>query len=181
MNQEQTFWKIGLSSFIQNKLALTGLIFLSLLLLFAILAPTLTPYTYFETHLSLKNTSPCKEFWFGTDELGRDLFTRIGFGARISLFIGVVASCIDLVIGVLFGAFAALLGGKAEEYMMRTVDVLHSIPYLLIVILLMVVLGPGLSTILIALTVTGWIKMARIVRGQARQLCQMDFIKASIA
>lgn len=181
MNQEQTFWKIGLSSFIQNKLALTGLIFLSLLLLFAILAPTLTPYTYFETHLSLKNTPPCKEFWFGTDELGRDLFTRIGFGARISLFIGVVASCIDLVIGVLFGAFAALLGGKADEYMMRTVDVLHSIPYLLIVILLMVVLGPGLSTILIALTVTGWIKMARIVRGQARQLCQMDFIKASIA
>jgi oligopeptide transport system permease protein len=181
MNQEQTFWKTGLSSFIQNKLALTGCVFLFFLLVFAILAPTLTPYTYFETHLSLKNTPPCKEFWFGTDELGRDLFTRMGFGARISLFIGVVASCIDLILGVLFGAFAALLGGKAEEYMMRIADILYSIPYLLVVILLMVILGPGLSTILIALTVTGWIKMARIVRGQARQLCQMDFIKASRA
>lgn len=181
MNQEQTFWKTGLSSFTQNKLALTGCVFLLFLLLFAILAPTLTPYTYFETHLSLKNTPPCKEFWFGTDELGRDLFTRMGFGARISLFIGVAASCIDLLLGVLFGAFAALLGGKIEEYMMRIADILYSIPYLLVVILLMVILGPGLSTILIALTITGWIKMARIVRGQARQLCQMDFIKASIA
>ncbi len=149
--------------------------------MFAILAPSLTPYTYFETHLSLKNTPPCKEFWFGTDELGRDLFTRVAFGARISLFIGIAASCIDLVIGVLFGAFAALSGGDVEEYMMRGADILYSIPYLLVVILLMVILGSGLTTILIALTVTGWIKMARIVRGQAKQLCQMDFVKASIA
>lgn len=176
-----SFWQSGLSSFYQNKIAFTGCVFLLLLLLFAILAPSLTPYTYFETHLSLKNTPPCKEFWFGTDELGRDLFTRVALGARISLFIGIAASCIDLVIGVLFGAFAALSGGNIEEYMMRGADILYSIPYLLVVILLMVILGSGLTTILIALTVTGWIKMARIVRGQAKQLCQMDFIKASIA
>lgn len=176
-----SFWQTGLNSFYQNKIAFVGSVFLLFLLLFAIFAPSLTPYTYFETHLSLKNTPPCKDFWFGTDELGRDLFTRIGWGARISLFIGVAASCIDLVIGVLFGAFAALFGGVVEEYMMRLADILYSIPHLLIVILLMVILGPGIPTILIALTVTGWIKMARIVRGQTKQLCQMDFIKASIA
>lgn len=185
MNQEQivhpSFWQTGLSCLYKNKLALIGSIFLLLMLLFAIIGPYLTPYTYFETHLSLKNTPPCQTFWFGTDELGRDLFTRMAFGARISLFIGIAASCIDLFFGVLFGAFAALTGGKIEEFMMRGADILYSIPYLLVVILLMVILGPGLSTILIALTVTGWIKMARIVRGQARQLCQMDFIKASLA
>ncbi|MES2200005.1 MAG: ABC transporter permease [Chlamydiota bacterium] len=186
MNKEYTtplssFWQTGFSSFYQNKIAFIGCVFLLLLLLFAILAPCITPYTYFETHLSLKNTPPCKEFWFGTDELGRDLFTRMGWGARISLFIGIAASCIDLVIGVLFGAFAALSGGDVEEYMMRAADILYSIPYLLVVILLMVILGSGLTTILIALTVTGWIKMARIVRGQTKQLCQMDFVKASVA
>lgn len=176
-----SFWQNGFSSFYQNKMAFTGSLFLFLLLLFAILAPLLSPYTYFETHLSLKNTPPCKEFWFGTDELGRDLFTRVGWGARISLFIGIAASCIDLVIGVIFGAVAALSGGNTEEYMMRAADILYSIPYLLVVILLMVILGSGITTILIALTVTGWIKMARIVRGQAKQVCQMDFVKASIA
>lgn len=185
MNESQainpSFWQTGLSSLYQNKIALIGSLFLLLMLLFAIIGPYLTPYTYFETHLSLKNTPPCQTFWFGTDELGRDLFTRMAFGARISLFIGVAASCIDLLFGVLFGAFAALSGGKIEECMMRGADILYSIPYLLVVILLMVILGPGLSTILVALTVTGWIKMARIVRGQAKQLCQMDFIKASLA
>ncbi len=176
-----SFWENGFNALYQNKIAFMGFVFLSFLLLFAILAPYLTPYTYFETHLSLKNTPPCKEFWFGTDELGRDLFTRVAWGARISLFIGIAASCIDLVIGVIFGAFAALSGGNTEEYMMRVADILYSIPYLLVVILLMVILGSGITTILIALTVTGWIKMARIVRGQAKQLCQMDFVKASIA
>jgi oligopeptide transport system permease protein len=186
MHKEQTiplpsFWQAGFSSFYQNKIAFTGCVFLFLLLLFAIFGPTLTPYTYFETHLSLKNTPPCKEFWFGTDELGRDLFTRVGWGARISLFIGISASCIDLVIGVLFGAFASLSGGKIEEYMMRAADILYSIPYLLVVILLMVLLGSGISPLLIALTIIGWIKMARIVRAQTKQLCQMDFVKAAVA
>jgi len=174
-----SFWYKGLAAFKTNPLAIAGAAILILLCLLALIGPSLTPYSYFETHLSLKNTPPCKEFWFGTDELGRDIFTRICFGARISLFVGVAASCIDLVIGVIYGAFAALFGGKTEEYMMRFIDILHSIPHLLIVILLMVVLGQGIGTIVIALTITGWIKMARIVRGQTRQISQMDFVKAS--
>ena len=179
--QSYSFWKTSWHSFYQNKLALIGLFILLLLVLLAIIAPMISPYSYFETHLSLKNTPPCKKFWFGTDELGRDLFTRIWWGARISLFIGIAASFIDLVIGVFLGAFAALLGGKAEEFIMRLADILHSIPYLLVVILLMVVVGPGLISILIALTLTGWIGMARMVRGQMLLLRQMEFVKAAIA
>jgi oligopeptide transport system permease protein len=109
------------------------------------------------------------------------LFTRVWWGARISLFVGITASLVDLAIGVFYGAIAGLLGGKKEEMMMRLADILYSIPYLLVVILLMVVIGPGIFTIILALTLTGWISMARIVRGQIMQLRQMDFVKAASA
>ncbi len=176
-----SFWQEGWSRFCQNKVALIGTAFLLFFIFMATFGPLMNSYTYYETHLHLKNLAPCKEFWFGTDELGRDLFTRIWWGARISLFVGIAASFIDLVIGVLYGSFAAMLGGKVEECMMRMADILYSIPYLLVVILLMVVIGPGLSTMLIALTFTGWIGMARIIRGQILQLSQLDFIKAARA
>jgi oligopeptide transport system permease protein len=176
-----SFWQEGWNRFCQNKVALIGSLILLFFIFMATFGPWMNSYTYYETHLHLKNMAPCKEFWFGTDELGRDLFTRIWWGARISLFVGVAASLIDLVIGVLYGSFAAMFGGKVEEFMMRTADILYSIPYLLVVILLMVVIGPGISTMLIALTFTGWIGMARIMRGQILQLSQMDFIKAAKA
>lgn len=167
--------------FLQNKLGTGAALTLILLVLFALLAPLISPYTYYETHLTMKNTPPSMEFWFGTDELGRDIFTRIAFGTRISLFVGIGAASIDLLIGVLFGAFAGSSGGKTEEFMMRTADILYSIPYLLTVILLTVIGGGSLFTIIIALTLTGWIGMARIVRGKILQLKEMDFIKAAVA
>ena len=179
--QSASFWKEGFTQFKSNRLAFTGAILLSFLFFMAILAPFFSSYTYYETHLSLKNLPPSSRFWFGTDELGRDMFTRIWYGARISLFVGVMASIIDLVIGVFYGSISALLGGKKEELMMRMADILYSIPYLLVVIMLMVIIGPGITTIIIALTITGWIGMARIVRSQILQLKQMDFIKAAVA
>ena len=175
-----SFWQDGWFRFKQNKLALAGAYILLFLFVMAIVAPFFTPYRYYETHLSLKNSPPCSKFWFGTDELGRDLFTRVWWGARISLFVGIMASSIDLVIGVLYGSIAAVIGGKKEELMMRTCDILYSIPYLLVVILLMVIIGPGIMTIILALTITGWIGMARIVRSQILQLKEMDFVKAAI-
>jgi len=177
----RSYWQDAWGRLKQNKWALAGLFGLLFLLFMAIIGPLLSHYTYYETQLPLKNTAPSSTFWFGTDELGRDLFTRCWWGARISLFVGVTASIIDLVVGVLYGGTAALLGGKTEEWMMRIADILYAIPYLLIVILLMVIIGPGLFTIILALTMTGWVNMARIVRAQVLQIKQQDFVRAAYA
>ena len=176
-----SYWQDGWRRLKQNKLAMFGLIFLLLLLTMAIVCPFFSPYTYYETQLHLKNQAPSASFWFGTDELGRDLFTRCWWGARISLFVGITASLVDLVIGVLYGGIAALFGRKTEEWMMRIADVLYAIPYLLVVILLMVIIGSGLMTIILALTITGWINMARIIRSQILQIKQQDFVRAAYA
>jgi oligopeptide transport system permease protein len=173
------FWSDGWRRLKSSPAAMFGLFCLIFLLIMAVIGPWLTPYTYYETHLHLKNLPPSSQFWFGTDELGRDLFTRVWWGARISLFVGIVASLIDLVIGVFYGALTGSIGGKVDELMMRICDVLYSIPYLLVVILLMVIIGSGITTIIIALTMTGWISMARIVRGQILQIKQLDFVKAA--
>jgi oligopeptide transport system permease protein len=176
-----SYWQDAWHRLQQNKLAMFGLITLSLLILAAIVGPFISHYTYYETQLALKNEAPSATFWFGTDELGRDLFTRCWWGARISLFVGITASLVDLIIGVLYGAISGLLGGRAEEWMMRVADILYAIPYLLVVILLMVIIGPGIATIIIALTITGWINMARIVRSQILQIKQQDYVKAAFA
>ena len=176
-----SYWSDAWQRFYANRLAMTGFVILIILLCMALIGPLLTSYTYYETHLHLKNQAPSKEFWFGTDELGRDLFTRVWWGARISLFVGITASLVDLVIGVLYGALAGSIGGKVEELMMRLADILYSIPYLLVVILLMVVIGSGITTIILALTITGWISMARIVRGQILQIKRLDYVKAASA
>jgi oligopeptide transport system permease protein len=176
-----SYWQDVRHRLLSNSVARCGALLLFGLLLFAICGPWMSPYTYYDTHLSLKNHPPSAQFWFGTDELGRDLFTRIWWGARISLSVGIAASCIDLVIGVLFGALAGFAGGKIDELMMRIADILYSIPYLLVVILLMVLIGSGFCSILLALTVTGWIHMARIVRGQILLLKELEFVQAATA
>ncbi len=141
----------------------------------------LSSHTYYETHLTLKNTPPCSMFWFGSDELGRDIFTRLCWGARLSLFVGISASLIDLIIGVCYGAFAGFCGGKTDEILMRLADILCSIPYLLVVVLLMMLSGSGITSLVLALTFTGWIGMARMVRGHILQLKQLDFVRAAVA
>lgn len=161
--------------------AIFALVLLSILFLMAIVGPFLSPYSYSHIQLDLKNTPPGELFWFGSDELGRDLFTRVWWGARISLFVGIVAATIDMIIGVLWGSIAAYCGGKVDELMMRMCDILYSMPYLLVVILLTVIRGAGLGTIIIAMTLTGWINMARIVRSQILQLKQLDYITAARA
>lgn len=176
-----SYWKNSWRRLKSNRRVMFGLWMLAFLLLMALVGPLLTSYPYYETHLPLKNTPPCAEFWFGTDELGRDIFTRIWWGARISLFVGITAAVIDLILGVIYGSIAGLWGGKIDEAMMRLTDIIYSIPYLLIVILLTVVMGSGLITIIIALTLTGWIPMARIVRGQVMQLKELDYAYAAYA
>lgn len=179
--ESASYWKESWNRFKEHHFALIALGVLGFLMVFSIICPFFSSYTYFETHLPLKNLPPSSQFWFGTDELGRDLFTRIWWGARISLFVGISAALIDLAIGVFFGALAAWKGGKSDDIIMRLADVLYSIPYLLVVILLTVMIGSGLGTIIIALTMTGWIPMARIVRGQILQLKSAEFVLAAKA
>ncbi len=145
------------------------------------LGPSLSGYGYETLHLSFKNQPPSTQFWFGTDDLGRDIFTRVWYGARISLTVGLLAAAIDLGIGLLWGGIAGFRGGRLDEFLMRIADILYSLPYLLIVILLTVILGSGLSSLLIAITLTGWVTMARIVRGEILLLKEMDYILAARA
>jgi oligopeptide transport system permease protein len=176
-----TFWQDVWRRIKKNKLALFSLWLLITLSLLAIVIPWLSPYTYYTTHLELKNLSPSSSFLFGTDDLGRDIFIRIWYGARISLLVGVSAAIIDLLVGVIWGGTAAFIGGKTDNAMMRFADILYAIPYLLKVILFMVIMGPGLVTIVLAMSLTGWINMARIVRGQIIQLKEQEFVLAAIA
>ncbi len=163
----------------KNKLAMFGLIILILLILMAIVGPYLTGYTYYTQNLDAQNLRPSADHWFGTDSVGRDLFTRTWYGARYSLFIGIMAAMIDFLIGVIYGGIAGFKGGKTDTIMMRIAEIIYSIPYLLTVILLMVILPQGLWTIILAMGITGWLSMARLVRGQVLQLKEMEFVQAS--
>ncbi|GED32073.1 ABC transporter permease [Brevibacillus centrosporus] len=166
---------------LKNKLAMAGMIIIVSLILMAVIGPFLIPYSYSEQSLLDTDLPPDLQHWFGTDDLGRDIFARTWVGARISLFIGITAALIDLLIGVVYGAIAGYAGGKTEEVMMRIADLLYSLPHLLVTILLMVVLKPGLLTIILAMTATGWIGMARLVRGQVLQLKEMEYVIAAKA
>ncbi|PLR81715.1 ABC transporter permease [Bacillus sp. V33-4] len=174
----QSYWQDAWRRLRKNKLAMSGLFFLVLITFMSIFGPAISPHSI-DNDLSQQNLPPSSTYWFGTDELGRDVFTRTWYGARISLFVGVVAALIDFVVGVIYGGIAGYKGGRTDQVMMRVIEILYGLPYLLVVILLMVVMGPGLSTIIVALTVTGWIGMARIVRGQVLQIKNYEFILAS--
>lgn len=164
-----------------NRPAMVFLSILALLFFMSIIGPLIRPFNYSEIHLELKNQPPSWNFWFGTDDLGRDLFCRVWWGGRISLSIGLIAAILDGIIGVIWGATAAYFGNWIDEAMMRVCDILHTIPLLLTVILLSVFMGTGLKTIFIALAINGWLNMARITRAQILQLKQNDYITAAKA
>jgi oligopeptide transport system permease protein len=174
-----SFWKDVSIRFRKNKLAMFGIVVLVLLIIMAIFGPHMVKYDYASNDLMNTNKPPSSEHWFGTDDLGRDVFARTWEGARISLFIGVAAALVDFTIGVLWGGISGYKGGRTDELMMRFADILWGVPYLLLVILLMVVLGQSLTTMIIAMTITGWINMARIVRGQVISLKNQEYVLAS--
>ncbi|MCL1695532.1 MULTISPECIES: ABC transporter permease [unclassified Lysinibacillus] len=173
-----SFWKEVFMRFSHNKMAIFGLIALIAIFLMAIFVPMFSQYHY-KDQLGVFNAPPSSEFWFGTDDLGRDIFVRIWAGARISLFIGFAAAIIDLIIGVLWGSISGLAGGRVDNIMMRIADVLTAIPYLLVVIVLLVVLEQGIVPMIIALSITGWINMARIVRGEVLSIKNQEYVLAA--
>ncbi|MGE7672458.1 ABC transporter permease [Lysinibacillus sp. NPDC094403] len=173
-----SFWKEVFIRFSHNKMAIFGLITLVVIILMATFVPMFSQYHYSD-QLGSFNTPPSSEFWFGTDDLGRDIFVRVWAGARISLLIGFAAAIIDLIIGVLWGSISGLAGGRVDNIMMRIADVLTAVPYLLVVIVLLVVLEPGIVPMIIALSITGWINMARIVRGEVLSIKNQEYVLAA--
>lgn len=167
-----------------NKLAMMGLILISLFIFMAIIGTNINGFKYYEQDYSLINQHPDGIHWFGTDELGRDLFTRIWFGTRYSLFIGFAAAFLDFIIGVLYGGLAGMARGNIDSIMMRIAEVIYSIPYLLVVILLSSVFskagqGSSLFIMILAMSLTGWVPMAILVRGQVLQLKESEYSLAA--
>ncbi len=174
-----TYWQDAWRRLKQNRLAMVGLWVIVVIALIAAFGPMLSPYSYSDQSLFDQNMYITREHWLGTDDLGRDLLTRIMYGARISLTVGFVASFINLTVGVVYGGISGYYGGQVDNIMMRIVEILSGIPLLLYVILLMVVLKPGLQNILIALGLVYWLGMARIVRGQILSLKEQDYVLAA--
>ena len=174
-----TYWSDAWRRFRANKAAMGAFVILILLTVMVIIGPIISGYSFKEA-VGEPNQFPSSKFWFGTDEIGRDLFTRLWKGGRISIFIGIVGALISTVIGSIYGAVSAYAGGKVDVVMMRIVEILSSIPYLLLVIVLRLVLkSNGLGTLILAMTITGWCGLARLVRGQILSLKRKDFIMAA--
>ena len=163
----------------KNKAAVICAVILIVITLFAIFAPILSQYTYFDTNYKAKLKPPSIEHPFGTDQFGRDQWTRIWYGTRISLLIGLVAALLNLFIGVIYGAVSAMIGGRVDAIMQRIIEILVGVPHLIIVILFMMILPPGVGTIVIAMSITGWVNMARLVRAQILKLKNQEFVMAA--
>ncbi|MPQ43489.1 ABC transporter permease subunit [Clostridium tarantellae] len=179
------YWKDAWRRLKSNKVALISLIVIILVILASIVVPKFSQFSYDTNNLSLANKKPNGTHWFGTDQLGRDIFVRVMYGARYSLTIGFAAATINLIIGVIYGGIAGFIGGRVDNLMMRFVDVLYSIPTMIYVIIFMAIFNQpgsgksGLGTIIMALCISYWVGMARIVRGEVLQLKQQEFVLAA--
>ena len=179
----RSLWQDARRRLFRNRAAVVSMVVLALITAAAILAPWLSPYAFDEINWDLIAAPPdlATGHWFGTDNNGRDLFVRVLYGARVSLAVGVAATLVSLVIGVLYGAVAGFVGGKVDEAMMRFVDILYSLPFMFFVIILMVVFGRNIILLFIALGAVEWLTMARIVRGQTLSVKRKEFIEAAHA
>lgn len=166
--------------FRSNKLAMVGFVFLVLLLLAAVFAPWITPYEYTERSSEFR-APPSLDHWFGTDAIGRDMFTRVIYGARVSLRIGFIATAISLVIGVTVGAIAGFFGGISDTLITRVIDVFLAIPYVVLAVAIASVFGRSENAVILVLGLTGWLAMARIVRSSFLSLRNMEYIEAATA
>lgn len=201
-----SFWKDAVKRFMANKMAVLSLVAIFLIIILAVFGPSMNEHTYSSMntdHANLPPRIPVLEklgifdgaergtnvyekkglgdvyYWFGTDTLGRDLWTRTWMGTRVSLIIALFAALGDLVIGVTYGMVSGFIGGKVDIVMQRIIEILNGIPNLVIMTLMVMILSPGLVTIIIALLITGWIGMSRMVRGQAMKLKEEEYILAS--
>ena len=175
-----SFWKDSWIRLQKNRGALISLAVVVFLFAMAfIIGPLVSPHSPYYQNLANRYLGPTSEFWFGTDKFGRDMWTRVWAGTRVSLYIGLLAALLDIFVGVVYGAISGFLGGRTDDVMQRGIEILNGVPYLIVAILAMVVFEPGILTITIALGLTGWTFMARIVRGRMMQLKNQEFALAS--
>jgi len=174
-------WRDALLRLVSNKLSLFGSIYILIIIFLALITPFIAPYDYAYQNLELGPSPPSPEHWLGTDTLGRDLLTRMMYGSRVSLMVGFLATIVALTIGVTWGTVAGFAGGKTDTIMMRIVDVLYGIPFIIFVILLMVIFGRNLILLFMAIGAVEWLTMARIVRSQVMSLSKQEFILAAEA
>ncbi|MBF7019097.1 ABC transporter permease [Staphylococcus sp. 18_1_E_LY] len=206
--ESKNFWQDAWSQLKRNKLAVVGMIGLIVIIILALVGPMISSHSYSDQNVQSRNLPPkvpvldkvsflpfdgegaqgvnaykeagAKEnYWFGTDQLGRDLWTRTWQGTQVSLFIGVVAALLDIFIGVVYGAISGFFGGRLDNIMQRIIEIIASIPNLIVVILFVLIFEPSIWTIILAMAITGWIGMSRVVRGEFLKLKTQEFVLAS--
>lgn len=174
-----SYWQDAWRRLKKNPVAMVSLFALGLLIILVIVGPYIRGYDYITMNVLEKNQGPSGKYWFGTDNLGRDLFSRIWVGARASIIIALVATVLKLVVGTLYGAVMAHFGGWVDDVMMRIIEVINSLPNLLVTILIMMVLGNNLFALLVALSITSWCVTARQTRGMIKQLKESEYVYAA--
>ncbi|HEY0299829.1 MAG TPA: ABC transporter permease subunit [Rhizomicrobium sp.] len=189
----RSLWDDARRRLFRNRAAVVGIVVLGLITLAAVVGPFLLAYSYDAIDYSVVSCAPdwwpdpnvlCTaggSHWFGTDSVGRDLLVRTLYGARVSLAVGLIATLVSLVIGVAYGATAGFIGGRVDELMMRFVDVLYSIPYIFLVIILMVIFERNFFLLFVAIGAVEWLTMSRIVRGQTLSIKQKEYVEAARA
>ncbi|TVR76572.1 MAG: ABC transporter permease [Sphaerobacteraceae bacterium] len=177
----RTLWRDAFSRLIANRLALFGMIVILAIVFMAVFAPLIAPYDYRDQHLGSTFQSPSSEWWMGTDNVGRDMFSRMIYGARVSMLVGLGAQVIILAIALPIGIIAGYSGGRVDNLLMRLVDVMYAFPQLLFVILIMAMLGRGLQNIFLAIGITGWVILARVVRAEFLSLREKDYVVSAHA
>ena len=174
-----SFWQDAWRRLRKNKTAFAGLCILVLYILLAIFAPIVSKYGFADMNIDAMYATPSAEHWLGADDTGRDLWTRVWMGARVSLSIGLIVSVINAVVGAILGGLCGYYGGKLDMIVMRIVDLLYGIPSLIITILVMMVVGTGIQALIIAMCIVGWIGTCRFMRGEVYRLKGQDFVCAA--
>lgn len=176
-----TLWGDAYIRLRRNRLAIAGAVIIVLIIIGAVIIPYVSPYTFDKQDITAILEGPSREHWLGTDSLGRDVFTRLLYGARTSLAVGIFTQIIILLIGIPIGAVAGSLGGKTDNLLMRFVDVMYAFPDILLIILLRAILGGSIFNIFLAIGLVSWVNVARLIRGQVLSLKQRDFVTAARA
>lgn len=179
--QSLTYWADVWRRFRSNKMALLGLILLVLVVCLLFAGPMMSGKDYQFINTAVKNQGPSSEYWFGTDDMGRDLFTRVCVGGRVSIYIGLACTCVMFVVGSLVGALAGLKGGWVDDLIMRICELIGNLPYLIIVVILSMVMGRSMFSLVFAMSLTSWVGTTRMVRGQILQIKEMDYVQAAKA